>query len=88
MLAARLRRDANTTLEGAARNQLKPQLDVSSSVGYTGLREGTNGFDYPRALVNGAKGADVTVGVTYSQTPANNAARGRLETAMATDAAE
>ncbi|WP_161570814.1 TolC family protein [Granulicella sibirica] len=84
VLAARLRRDANRTLENAAVNQLKPQLDVSSSVGYTGLREGTNVLDYPRSVGNSPKGADVTVGITYSQSPANNAARGRLETAMAT----
>jgi outer membrane protein len=83
VLAARLRRDANHTLEGAALNQLKPQLDVTSSVGYAGLREGTNIFDYPRSIGNGPKGADVTVGITYSQSPANNTARGRLETAMA-----
>ena len=84
VLAARLRRDANRTLENAALNQLKPQLDVSSSVGYTGLREGANVLDYPRSLGNSPKGADVTVGLTYSQSPANNAARGRLETVMAT----
>jgi outer membrane protein TolC len=83
VLAATLRRDANKTLEAAARNQVKPQLDVSSSVGYTGLREGTSALDYPRSVVNGPKGADVTVGLTYTQTPANNAARGRLATTMA-----
>lgn len=81
--AARLRRDANRTLETAAQNQLKPQLNLSPSVGYTGLREGTNGFDYPRSIAGGAKGPDITVGVTYSQTPANNVARGHLETALA-----
>lgn len=81
--ASRLRRDANLTLENAARNQLKPRLDVSSSVAYTGIRDGTNALDYPRSIVSGAQGADFTVGLTYSQTPANNAARGRLETAVA-----
>jgi outer membrane protein len=84
VLAARLRRDANLTLQAAAGNQLKPQLDLSPSVGYTGLREGASILDYPRALGNSPRGADVSIGITYSQTPANNAARGRLETAMAT----
>jgi len=83
VLAARLRADANGVLEGAAHNQLKPQLDVSGSIGYTGLQEGTNIVDFPHSLAGSPRGPDFTIGVTYSQTPANNAARGRLESATA-----
>jgi outer membrane protein len=83
VLAAQLRVDSNLVLQGAAQNQVKPQLDVSGTVGYTGLREGTNGFDYPASLFSAPKGADFTIGIVYNQSPANNAAKGRVQSAVA-----
>jgi len=83
VLAARLRVDANLVLQAASHNQLKPQFDVSGTIGYTGLQEGTSFADFPHAIVTAPRGADFTIGLTYSQTPANNAARGKLESATA-----
>ncbi len=77
VLAARKRENASGVLEKAAANQLRPQLDLSFSAGYTGLREGLNPYQYLFSL-NGGHRPDVTIGLNYSFPPARNAARGQL----------
>ena len=84
VLAAQLRVDANNALQAAARNGLKPQLDVTGNAGYLGQREGTGLANFPDSIFTTPKGLNYQAGVVYSQTPANDAAKGRLLTAIAT----
>jgi len=83
VLAAGLRVEANSILEEAAKNQLKPQLDVSSTVGYGSFLGGTGFSRLPNSVVEGPKEATYTVGINYSQSRGNNVAKGQLQSAVA-----
>jgi outer membrane protein len=84
VLAARLRVESNLILQRAASNQLKPQFDVSGAAGYTGLRDGTGLASYPQSVFTTPRGVNFNIGLVYNQSPANNAAAGRLKSAVAT----
>lgn len=84
ILAARLRAESNGALQTAAQNQVKPQLDVTGGVGYSGLSEGAGFVRLPASIGGSPRGADLTVGLAYSFPPANNAAKGKLTSAVAT----
>jgi len=84
VLAATLRAESNLVLERATQNQLKPQLDIVSNIGYAGFHGGTTFSDLPNSLVTGPKEPTYTVGLTYSQSPANNIAKGQLQSEVAT----
>jgi len=84
VLAARLRVESNRILQGAASNQLKPQLDIAGAAGYTGLRDGTGFVNYPQSVFTAPRGVNFNIGLVYNQSPANNAAAGRLKSAIAT----
>jgi len=83
VLAAGLRAEANSILENAAKNQLKPQLDVSSTVGYGSFLGGTGFARLPQSVAEGPKEATYTIGINYSQPPANNVAKGQFQSAVA-----
>lgn len=81
--AAQLRRDSARTLTGAAQTNLKPQLDVTVSVGYAGLAEGGNTMG---GLGQNRGGANIGTSISYQWPFDNNAARGRyLQQAAAYD---
>lgn len=77
-LAARKRTDAGRALLAQAKNALLPDVALTLSSGYSGLREGI----YPQSLLAsagyGVRGVDAVAGVRYGFSPRNNAAGGRL----------
>ena len=77
-LAAKKRVDADRALLPQAKNALLPNVDLTLSAGYSGLREGVYPPSYVAALINGVHGPDVLGGVSYAFAPRNNAAAGRL----------
>lgn len=75
LAAARLRQDSARTLAGAAQSNLKPQLDVNLSVGYSGLAEG--GSVIPGGLDQNRGGANIGTSISYQWPFDNNVARGQ-----------
>jgi outer membrane protein TolC len=72
--AAQLRRDSARTLSGAVHADLRPQLDLTFHMGYSGLAEGAapmRAFDQNRSAPN------VGVSISYQWPIDNNSARGR-----------
>ena len=81
--AAQLRQNSARTLADAAQTNLKPQLDVTVSVGYAGLAEGGNIMG---GLGQNRGGANIGTSISYQWPFDNNAARGRyLQQAAAYD---
>ncbi len=78
LLALRERQQAAETLLPAAKNQLRPQLDLTVSAGYAGLLEGKNYFRMFGAPFANVPGPTVSASLRYSFTPQNNAALGAL----------
>ncbi len=72
--AAQLRRDAARTLSSAAQTDLKPQLDLTVRVGYSGLAEGAGP---ERALSQNRSSPNIGISLSYQWPLANNVARGR-----------
>jgi outer membrane protein len=83
-LASLRRGHASGLLVGAARNSLQPKIDLSLSAGYSGLQEGTHANDFFLAPGQGVQGANVSLGVAYTFSRANHAAKGALLQAGAT----
>jgi outer membrane protein len=73
-LATVKRRGEADILANAAKNQLKPQLDVQFSTGYSGLREGTAPYQLLDAPFAGIHGVDAVGGIRYSFPLQNRAA--------------
>jgi outer membrane protein TolC len=65
-------------LAAAAKNQLKPQLDLQFTVGYSGLREGTRPDQFLISPVTGIRGVDVIGGIHYQFPLENRAAAGSV----------
>jgi outer membrane protein len=82
-LASLRRIHASGLLAGAARNSLQPKVDFSFSAGYSGLQEGTRANDFFLASGHGVQGANVSVGLAYTFSGANQAAKGALRQAGA-----
>lgn len=72
--AAQLRQDSARTLTGAAQSNLKPQLDLTVSVGYSGLAEGGSPI---AGLEQNRGGANIGASLSYQWPFDNNVARGR-----------
>jgi outer membrane protein len=83
-LAARQRVNEAQVLSKAARNQLKSQLDVQLSIGYSGLREGTRPDQFLISPLQGVHGIDVTGGIHYQLPLQRRAAEGNILSADAT----
>jgi outer membrane protein TolC len=67
----------------AAKNQLRPQLDLSFTTGYLGLAEGRSGNQLLNSPFSGIQGMDSTVGLTYSFPAHNHTAEGETMQAEA-----
>ena len=83
ILAARKRQDSARTLNVAADNLTRPQLDLTFSSGYSGLKEGRRIDRWVSAIVSGVRGVDAVAGVRYEFPPSNNFAEGRQSEAIA-----
>jgi outer membrane protein TolC len=82
-LAAKKRQEEAALLAGAAKNQLKPQLDLQFNTGYSGLRDGTRPDQYIISTVTGVHGVDATGGIRYQFPVENRAASGSVLQARA-----
>lgn len=60
----------------AARDKLKPQLDLNVNLGYSGLDEGKSASTYVTPLFQQVPGLSVYVGLNYTFPVANTSARG------------
>lgn len=78
LLAAQRRQEAAGVLIPAAKNQLRPQLDLNLRAGYSGLLEGTNYFRVFGSPFQNVGGADSVASLRYSFAPRNNTALGTL----------
>ncbi|NUQ29224.1 MAG: TolC family protein [Acidobacteriaceae bacterium] len=81
--ALKKREEASQILAVAAKNGLKPQLDVRVSTGASGLDEGTRFDEFLFAPGHSARGMDLSGGITYRFPPARDAAAGALMQANA-----
>jgi outer membrane protein TolC len=77
-LATQQRRAEADLLANAAKNQLKPQLDIQFSTGYSGLREGTAPYILLDSPFAGIHGVDATGGIRYQFPMQNRAAEGNV----------
>ena len=77
-LAAKKRVQESSALVVAARNQLKPQLDIVVSGGYAGLQETTRFDKYLSSIFQNIYGPSVVGGIQYSFPLENRVARGQL----------
>jgi outer membrane protein len=84
-LRAAVRREAEQrTLLKAANNGLRPQLDFSFGLGFSGLSEGLPFGSFISTPASNVHGADSFVGLNYTFPRANSLARGKLLQAQAT----
>jgi outer membrane protein TolC len=74
LAAALLRQDSARTLTSADKNNLKPQLNLTGSIGYAGLVEGGNPIE---GLSQNISGANFGTTISYLWPFDNNVARGR-----------
>ena len=74
LAAALLRQDSARTLTSANKNNLKPQLNLTGSIGYAGLVEGGNPIE---GLSQNTSGASFGTTISYLWPFDNNVARGR-----------
>jgi outer membrane protein len=82
VIATKLRRRSAEQILPAARNQLRPQLNLTLNAGYNGLLEGT-GFGRPfSALVNNV-GLSTYASLNFAFPPRNDVAIGQLAQAEA-----
>ena len=77
LLASEKRQDSARVIHVAAANLLRPQVDLTFSSGYSGLKEGRRIDRTLTSLVSGLRGVDAIAGITYEFPPANNFAKGR-----------
>ncbi len=83
ILAAKLRRQSAQQILPAARNQLRPQLNLTINAGYNGLLEGT-GFGRPfGALFYNVPGPNAYASLNFLFPPRNDVAIGQLAQANA-----
>jgi len=77
-LAAKKRQGGAELLAGAAKNQLKPQLDLQFSTGYSGLKDGLRPDQYILSTIDGVHGVDAVGGIRYQFPLENRAAEGNV----------
>ena len=84
-LRAAVRREAEQrALLKAANNGLRPQLDFSFGLGFSGLSEGLPFGSFISTPASNVHGTDTFVGLNYTFPRANSLARGKLLQAQAT----
>lgn len=83
LLAAGSRQRSAELILPAARNQLRPEVNFTSSLGYAGLWEGTNFAKIAGAPFAHVKGPDLLGQISYRFPPRNNVAQGQLAQAEA-----
>jgi outer membrane protein TolC len=83
-LATKKRLTEAEALAGAARNQLRPQVDLQLTSGYSGLKDGTNPDQYLASPFGGVHGIDAVAGIRYSFPLENRAAQGSVMQARST----
>lgn len=76
--AARKREEGARSLVVAARNQTRPQVDLSVATGWAGLVEGRKTGQFVDAPFTELQGPDVIAGLTFRFPPSNNLARGQV----------
>ena len=82
--ASHIREAEQSGLVGAAQNALLPQLNLTLSVGYSGLQEGRKATDFFTAIAMDARSPSAGAGLNFSFPPNNHAARGALLQAQQT----
>jgi outer membrane protein TolC len=82
VIAAKLRRQSAEQILPAARNQLRPQLNLTLNVGYNGLLEGP-GFGKPFGAPFNNVGPNTYASLNYAFPPRNDVAIGQLAQADA-----
>ena len=83
LIAAKLRVQSAEQILPAARNQLRPQLNLTLNTGYTGFLEGT-GFGRPfGAAFNNVQGLNTYASLNFAFPPRNDVAIGQLAQADA-----
>ena len=83
LVAARARVEAAEVLVGAARNGVRPRLDLLLQAGYKGLGEGPGFGTLFSPFGDGVKGIDVGASLVVEFPPANRTAQGRLARSQA-----
>ena len=83
LLAAKKRQDSARVIHVAAADLIRPQVDLTFSSGYSGLKEGRRIDRSLIALLSGVRGVDAVAGITYEFPPRNNFAKGRQAEAAA-----
>jgi outer membrane protein TolC len=83
LVAQKQRQQASQIFVGAARNSLKPDLDVTLGTGASGLDEGSRIDEYLFSPLHSARGVDFRGSITYRFPPARDAAAGALKQATA-----
>jgi outer membrane protein TolC len=81
-LAAQRRVGEPRVLLVAARNSLKPRLDLNFQTGSTGLSEGTAPAQFLNSPYHSIQGLDVTAGITYNFPVRNDLAVGQVRQAQ------
>jgi outer membrane protein TolC len=76
--ASKQREQESQVFAVAARNALKPQLDLVASAGYSGLEVTKSLSGIPGALGSDIKGPNAQISLSFSFPFANNSAEGRL----------
>jgi outer membrane protein TolC len=78
LAAAEQRVGSSAVALAAARNGVKPRLDLQLGVGYTGLTSGSGLNDVVGPFYRDAPGMNASVGVSYSGASSNPESRGRV----------
>jgi outer membrane protein len=77
-LATKKRQAEADILTVAAKNQLKPQVDLQFSTGYSGVKDGLRPDQYLLSTIGGVHGLDASGGIRYQFPLQNRAAEGGL----------
>jgi len=75
-LATKKRQTEADVLTVAAKNQLKPQVDLQFSTGYSGVKDGLRPDQYFLSTIDGVHGLDASGGIRYQFPLQNRAAEG------------
>jgi outer membrane protein TolC len=78
LLSARKSLESSQTLAIAAKNQIRPQVDATLHLGYSGLQETTRFDKYLASIFQNIYGPNVTGGIEYHFPLENRSARGQL----------
>lgn len=77
-LGAKVRTDQQKALLAGTQNRLRPQLDLTGTLGYTGIESGRGLGSYLNPLFQSTAGPNAAVALQYQFPTQNRAARGAL----------